>query len=293
VEDGRISGVRAGGDVIETRWLVPAVGHSARDTFEMLYAAGLALTPKAFACGVRIEHLQRDIDVARYGSAADFKSLPAADYKLVYHAGDGRSAYTFCVCPGGDVIAAASEAGMLATNGMSAYARDGANCNGALLVNVTPADFGSPHPLAGIAFQRGLEAAAFRLGGGAYTAPAQRVDDFLAGRASAGFGGVSPTYLPGVRPADLQQCLPPFITETLRAAIPTFGGTVGGFDAPDAVLTAVESRSSSPVRIARGDDYQANIGGVFPCGEGAGYAGGIMSAAVDGVKCAEAILQEI
>jgi uncharacterized FAD-dependent dehydrogenase len=223
---------------------------------------------------------------------ADFKNLPAADYKLVHHTKNGRSAYTFCVCPGGSVIAAASEEDMVATNGMSEYARGGANCNGALLVNVNPVDCGDG-PLAGIEFQRKLEKAAFRLGGGGYAAPAQTVESFLAGGPPEGFGDVRPTYLPAVRPAAVRDCLPDFVAEALEEAIPVFGDRIKGFDSGGAVITAVETRSSSPVRIPRNAGLCSNIKGVFPCGEGAGYAGGIMSAAVDGIRIAEAMAANI
>ena len=273
--------------------LVLATGHSARGIFELLYQKGISLEQKNFAVGVRIEHLQSEIDIAQYGSIADFKNLPASDYKLVHHARNGRSAFTFCVCPGGDVVAAASEHNMVVTNGMSNHARSGANCNGGLLVGITSEDFGSPHPLAGIAFQRKLEQKAYELGGGGYLAPAQLVSDFLHDRPSTQKGQVSPAYRPGVRFTDLCNCLPSYIVETLKEALPAFGRKIRGFDAEDAVLTAVESRSSSPVRILRGEDHQSSIRGLFPCGEGAGYAGGIMSAAADGIRCAEKVLDFI
>lgn len=283
----------AGEQRLETDCLVLAIGHSARDTFEMLHGVGLEMEQKPFAVGARIEHLQREIDIAQYGSRADFANLPVADYKLACHLENARSAFTFCVCPGGSVVAAASETEMAATNGMSEYARDGVNCNGALLVGVRPEDFGSAHPLAGIEFQRKLERAAFALGGGNYHVPAQTTSDFLAGRTSHSFGKVRPTYRPGVTAANLAECLPGFVVETLREAIPAFGRKIRGFDDPEAVLTAVESRSSSPVRIMRNEGYEATIRGVFPCGEGAGYAGGILSAAVDGVRCAEKICEKL
>ncbi len=278
---------------VETAVLVLATGHSARDTFAMLYENGLEMVQKSFAVGVRIEHLQEKINLAQYGSIAEFKAVPAADYKLAYHAKTGRNAFTFCVCPGGTVVAAASEPEMAVTNGMSYYARDGVNCNGALLVGVTPDDFASGHPLAGIDYQRKLEKEAYRLGGGGFWAPAQRVGDFLTGRSTVTFEGVMPSYLPGVRAADLRECLPEYVTETLKEAITAFGNKVTGFSSREAVLTAVESRSSSPVRMVRNESFETNIGGVFPCGEGAGYAGGIMSAAVDGIKCAEKICEKL
>ena len=267
--------------------LILAPGHSARDTFELLLEAGVPLAPKPFAIGVRIEHAQAALSQAQFGPA--WQRLPAADYKLACHLPDGRSAFTFCVCPGGQVVAAASEEGRLVTNGMSRRARDGANINGGFLVGVGPGDFGSSHPLAGVAFQRRGEEAAFALGGGGFRAPAQTVGDFLSGRASAALGGVAPTYRPGVTPADLRRCLPGYVADTLRSALPLFDRKLRGFASPEALLTGVETRSSSPVRILRGEDLQSPIRGLYPCGEGAGYAGGITSAAVDGVRVAEAV----
>lgn len=267
--------------------LILAPGHSARDTFELLLEAGVPLAPKPFAIGVRIEHAQAALSQAQFGPA--WQRLPAADYKLACHLPDGRSAFTFCVCPGGQVVAAASEEGRLVTNGMSRRARDGANINGGFLVGVGPGDFGSSHPLAGVAFQRRWEEAAFALGGGGFRAPAQTVGDFLSGRASAALGGVAPTYRPGVTPADLRRCLPGYVADTLRSALPLFDRKLRGFASPEALLTGVETRSSSPVRILRGEDLQSPIRGLYPCGEGAGYAGGITSAAVDGVRVAEAV----
>lgn len=267
--------------------LILAPGHSARDTFELLLEAGVPLAPKPFAIGVRIEHAQAALSQAQFGPA--WQRLPAADYKLACHLPDGRSAFTFCVCPGGQVVAAASEEGRLVINGMSRRARDGANINGGFLVGVGPGDFGSSHPLAGVAFQRRWEEAAFALGGGGFRAPAQTVGDFLSGRASAALGGVAPTYRPGVTPADLRRCLPGYVADTLRSALPLFDRKLRGFASPEALLTGVETRSSSPVRILRGEDLQSPIRGLYPCGEGAGYAGGITSAAVDGVRVAEAV----
>ena len=270
--------------------VILALGHSARDTFEMLHRAGLHMEQKPFAVGVRIEHRQRDMDAAQYRALAGHPSLPPSTYKLSCHLDNGRSAFSFCVCPGGQVVAAASETGRTVTNGMSAYARDGENINGALLVNVTPSDFPSAHPLAGMAWQRQLEEAAYALTGG-YNAPCQRVEDFLAGRPSAGPGLVRPTYRPGVVYTDLHRCLPPFVCETLAQALPVLGRKLKGYDSPDALLTGVETRSSSPVKLVRDEHYQANIRGVYPCGEGAGYAGGILSAAADGIRCAEKLLE--
>ena len=297
VENGAIAAVTAEGphgtETLPCRYLILAPGHSARDTFEMLLARSVPMEPKAFAVGVRIEQRQADIDRAQYKDYAGAPGLPASTYKLSCHLPNGRSAFSFCVCPGGQVVAAASEEGRVVTNGMSEFARDRENINGALLVSVTPEDFGGDGPLAGVEFQRRLEEAAYDAGGRDFRAPAQRVADFLAGRASQGPGGVSPSYRPGVRWCDLHQCLPPFVTETLAQALPILGGKLPGYDAPDAVLTAVESRSSSPVRIPRGEDGQSAIRGLYPCGEGAGYAGGILSAAADGCRMAEQVCAAI
>ena len=267
--------------------LVLSPGHSARDTFQMLLEAGVPMEQKPFAIGVRIEHPQSAVSLAQFGPA--WEKLPAADYKLACHLPNGRSAFTFCVCPGGQVVAAASEEGRLVTNGMSHRARDGKNINGGFLVGVDPADFGSDHPLAGVAFQRHWEEAAFQLGGRNYHAPAQTVKDFLARQASKTLGTVEPTYRPGVTPTDLDRCLPDYVTDTLRGALPVFDRKLHGFAAPDSLLTGVETRSSSPVRILRGEDYQSTVRGLYPCGEGAGYAGGITSAAADGIRVAEAL----
>ena len=272
--------------------LVIAPGHSARDTFEMLYHAGVTMEQKPFAVGVRIEHRQSDMDAVQYKQYASHPGLPASTYKLACHLSNGRSAFSFCVCPGGQVVAAASEKGRVVTNGMSEYARDKENINGALLVNVTPEDFGSDHPLAGIAFQRKLEESAYALGGSTYAAPCQRVSDFLAHRPTVSCGKVQPSYRPHVVYTDLHECLPSFVSETLELALPMLEQKIHGYAADDALLTAVETRSSSPVRIVRGEDYQCNIIGIYPCGEGAGYAGGILSAAADGMRCAEHILEK-
>lgn len=294
IESGAVCGVTVCQDGrsydLPARQVLLALGHSARDTFEMLYAAGVHMEQKPFAMGVRIEHRQSDIDAAQYRALAGHPALPPSTYKLSCHLDNGRSAFSFCVCPGGQVVAAASEAGRTVTNGMSEYARDRENINGALLVNVTPADFPSPHPLSGIALQRQVESAAYALTGG-YRAPCQRVEDFLAGRPSAGPGAVSPSYRPGVVFTDLRRCLPPFIADTLTLALPVLGRRLRGYDSPDALLTGVETRSSSPVRLVRDAHYQANIRGIYPCGEGAGYAGGILSAAADGMRCAEKLLE--
>ena len=276
------------------RHLVLCPGHSARDTFEMLYERGVPMEAKPFAVGVRIEQRQWDCDAAQYKQYAGHPGLPASTYKLSCHLPNGRSAFSFCVCPGGEVVAAASEENRVVTNGMSEFARDRENINGALLVNVTPEDFGGEEdPLAGIAFQRELEEAAYRLGGGRYSAPAQRVEDFLAKRPSTGPGRVNPSYRPEVTWTNLWDCLPPFVAESIQLALPVLGRKLRGYDAPDAVLTAVESRSSSPVRILRDATGQSAVRGLFPCGEGAGYAGGILSAAADGMRCAEQIYRSI
>ena len=277
---------------LHTDRLLLAPGNSARDTFKMLYESGIKLSAKNFSVGVRIEHLQSNIDQTQYGQAATLGTLPASDYKLAVHLKNGRSVYTFCVCPGGQVVAAASEHGHLVTNGMSEYARAGSNCNGGLLVSVTPDDFENL-PLSGISFQRHLEHAAFLHGGDNYCAPAQLVGDFLNGRPSTGPGRVVPTYRPGVTWGDLRDVLPPFVCQSLAEALPMLENKIRGFSDPDAVLTAVETRSSSPVRIDR-QEYEAyGLKGLYPCGEGAGYAGGIMSAAVDGIRTAEALCASI
>ena len=293
IRDGQLAGIavagRSGTYALPCRHLVLCPGHSARDTFEMLYGRGVPMEAKPFAVGVRIEQRQSDCDAAQYKQYAGHPGLPASIYKLSCHLPNGRAAFSFCVCPGGEVVAAASEPERVVTNGMSEFARDRENINGALLVNVTPEDFGGRGPLAGVAFQRELERAAYRLGGGRYFAPAQRVEDFLAKRPSAGPGRVRPSYRPGVTWANLWDCLPPFVAETMAEALPILGGKLRGYDAPDAVLTAVESRSSSPVRIPRDGTYQSGLRGLYPCGEGAGYAGGILSAAADGMRCAEQI----
>lgn len=278
---------------IPCRQAIFAIGHSARDTAEMLFSHGLPVEPKPFAVGVRIEHPREMIDKSQYGPAAGHPALGAADYKLSCTPEVGRGVYTFCMCPGGVVIAAASEEGGVAVNGMSEHARDAVNSNSALLVGVTPADFGSDHPLAGFALQRKMEQAAYALGGGNYHAPAQLVRDFMAGRASAGAGEVQPSYLPGVTWTDLRECLPPFVASSLKGALPIFGRQLHGFDRPDAVLTGVESRSSSPIRLTRDSHGQSAVAGIYPCGEGAGYAGGILSAAVDGIRCAEWLLEDL
>ena len=278
-----------GGGRIDADRVVLAVGHSARDTFEMLHAAGVAIEAKPFSIGVRIEHPQSLIDRDRWGSAAGHSLLGAADYKLVHHCANGRAVYSFCMCPGGTVVAAASEPGRLVTNGMSQYSRAERNANAGLVVGITPADYPG-HALAGVAFQRHWEERAFAAGGGTYAAPAQRVGDFLAGRPSTALGSVVPSYRPGVTPTDLATCLPDFAVAALREAIPAFDRQLRGFAMDDAVLTGVETRTSSPVRIGRGGDGQSlGTPGLFPAGEGAGFAGGILSAGVDGIRAAEAV----
>ena len=273
--------------------LVLALGNSARDTFEMLYRRGVPMEAKPLAVGVRIEHHQSDIDATQYGEYAGHPRLGAASYKLSCHLDNGHSVFSFCVCPGGEVVAAASEENRAVTNGMSYYARDGKNINGGFLVSVTPEDFPGEGPLAGIAFQRELEERAFAAGGGKFIAPAQRVEDFLAHRPSTAPGKVIPTYRPGVRWCNLWDVLPAFVCESLEKALPELDRKLRGFSAPDAVLTAVESRSSCPLRILRDDKGQSALQGLFPCGEGAGYAGGILSAAADGVKTAENLMNSL
>jgi len=282
------------GETIRADHIVLALGHSARDTFAMLARRGVAMEPKPFAIGLRIEHPQSLIDKARYGQFAGHPLLGAADYKLVHHAKNGRDVYSFCMCPGGQVVAATSEPGCVVTNGMSQYSRAERNANAALVVNVAPADFGGSSVLAGVEFQRQWERRAFELGGSNYDAPAQRVGDFLAGRPSEQLGAVPPSYQPAVKPTDLSSALPDFAIAALREAIPAFDRQIRGYALPDALLTGVETRTSSPLRITRDSDYQSlNIRGLYPAGEGAGYAGGILSAAIDGIEVAEAVARAI
>lgn len=291
LEQEQITGVCINGETkLESDDIVLAIGHSARDTFELIYEKGFALAQKPFAVGVRIEHPQAMINEAQYGEEKENKKLGPADYKLTYRSSAGRSVYTFCMCPGGEVVAAASEEGMIATNGMSSYARDGENANSALLVQVFPEDFGGVHPLQGMYFQRDLEKKAFEAGGSSYIAPGQLVGDFLEGKCGE-LGEIKGTYQPGVVMANLKEILPDFITEALKEAIPQMGKKLKGFDRRDALMTAVESRSSSPIRILRQetDGQSINRKGIYPTGEGAGYAGGIVSAAVDGIAAAEKI----
>ena len=285
-----IAGVRlASGEEIEATHVVLAPGHSARDLFETLHASGVHMDKKPFSIGVRIEHPQSVIDRARFGPVAGHPILGAADYKLVHHASNNRSVYSFCMCPGGTVVAAASEPGRVVTNGMSQYSRAERNANAGIVVAITPADYPGG-VLAGVALQRDLESRAFAAGGGTYAAPAQRVGDFLANRPSTKLGAIIPSYKPGVVPTDLALCLPDYAISAIREALPVFGRKIAGFDMPDAVMTGVETRTSSPVRITRGPDMQSlNTPGLYPAGEGAGYAGGILSAGVDGIRSAEAL----
>ena len=290
VEGGRVTGAELNGaEALETGHVILAVGHSARDTFEWLNRMGVQMSQKPFAIGARIEHRQSDIDRAQYGKFAGHPALGAADYRLAVHLPNGRSVYTFCMCPGGVVVAAASEEGGAVVNGMSYFARDGKNANSALLVNVLPEDFGGGDPLAGVRFQRQWERAAFEAGKGRL--PAQTVGDFLRGRASVNGGRVSPSVRPGVQWTALDECLPGFVCAALREGFPLLDRKLRGFAAPEAVLTGVETRSSSPVRIERDETCQSPLRGLYPCGEGAGYAGGILSAAVDGMRCAEAVMR--
>lgn len=277
---------------LECSILILAIGHSSRDTFKKIYEKGILLEPKNFSVGVRIEHLQSEIDKAQYGTITKLK-LPAADYKLAFHGEDGRSCYTFCMCPGGTVMPSSSEKNTIVTNGMSYFARDGKNANSAVLVNVTPMDFKTNHPLAGIDFQKDLEEKAFVLGGSNYFAPAQRFQDFDKNIKSEFIGSVKPSYKPGVTLANLNDIMPEFVSKTLKNGIKFFDTKLHGFANPDSILTGMETRSSSPVKILRDANFVSNISGVYPCGEGAGYAGGIMTAAVDGIKCAIAIIQNI
>ena len=297
-EDGRVVGLElASGERIEADHVVLAVGHSARDTFQMIHDAGVYVEAKPFSIGFRVEHPQTLIDQARFGPNAGNEILGAADYKLVHHCKNGRAAYSFCMCPGGQVVAATSEPGRVVTNGMSQYSRAERNANAALVVEVKPEDFPGDYrknPLAGIDFQRQWESAAFVAGGGTYEAPAQKIGDFLARRPSTALGSVEPSYQPGVHLTDLSQCVPPYVIDALREAIPAFDRQIKGFAMADAVLTGVETRTSSPIRIKRGDDFQSiNTQGLYPAGEGAGYAGGILSAGVDGLKVAEAVALSI
>ena len=297
ISDGRqrLRGLRlSSGELIEADHVVLAIGHSARPTFEMLHARGVHIEPKPFSIGVRIEHPQSWIDRARYGECARHPDLGAAAYALSHHCANGRTVYSFCMCPGGRVVAATSEEGRVVTNGMSQYSRAEFNANSGLVVGIEPTRDYPGGPLAGIAFQRHWEALAYTAGGSTYWAPGQTVGDFLAGRPSTALGEVVPSYKPGVTPTDLSLCLPGFAVEALREALPVFGRQIARYDHPDAVMTGVETRTSSPLRITRGKDLQSiNTERLFPAGEGAGYAGGILSAAIDGIKAAEAVATSI
>lgn len=291
IENRKIVSVEcSSGKIYETDSVILAIGHSARDTFKKLYEKGVQMERKNFSVGVRIEHKQSMINISQYGDKTKLK-LPPAEYKLAYH-GEDRSCYTFCMCPGGVVMASSSEEGTIVTNGMSKFARDGENANSAVLVNITPDDFDGESPLEGMYFQKELEERAFKLGGSNYFAPIQRYEDFKNNKKSTYIGEVQPSYRPGVTLANLNEILPEFVSKTLVEGIDSFGKSISGFNNPDSILTGIETRSSSPVQITRDDSKQSNVKGIYPCGEGAGYAGGIMSAAVDGIKCAIAILQE-
>ncbi len=296
VKDGHLRGVRLSGGEGETEvpadQVLLAIGHSARDTHELLLSAGVTARQKPFSVGFRIEHLQKEINKAQYGHFAGHPRLPAAEYKLSAHLKDGRGVYTFCMCPGGVIAPAASELGGVCVNGMSPFKRDGVNANSAVLVDVRTEDFPGPGPLAGFDLQRSLEQRAFELGGGDYSAPAQRLGDFLKDVPSTGFGSVRPTYLPGVTPTDLNGLLPEPFRSDLKAGLTLFGQRLQGFDAPDAVLTGVETRSSCPVRYERDERYMSSLQGLWLAGEGAGCAGGITSAAVDGLRCARMIAED-
>ncbi len=296
IVDGKVKGViLADGSYIASNHVVLAIGHSARDTFEMLYNRGVHIEAKPFSIGFRIEHPQSLIDLARFGSATPNPHLGASDYSLVHHAKNGRSVYSFCMCPGGTVVAATSEPNCVVTNGMSQYSRNEHNANAGIVVGITPADFPSAHPLAGIAFQRRWEGRAFELGGENYNAPVQMVGDFIAKKNSGILGKVEPSYTPGVTPTDLQTALPDYASNAIREALPMFDQQIKGFNKYDAVLTGVETRTSSPIRITRNDEtlQSLNTEGLYPAGEGAGYAGGILTAAIDGIKVAEAVALRI
>jgi uncharacterized FAD-dependent dehydrogenase len=296
LQEGRLEGVvLASGETIRAHHVVLALGHSSRDTFRMLQRRGVFIEPKPFSVGFRIEHPQSLIDRARLGKYAGHPALGAADYKLVHHAGNGRAVYSFCMCPGGTVVAATSEPQRVVTNGMSQYSRNERNANAGIVVGINPEQDFPGGPLAGVQLQERLESAAFELGGGDYCAPGQLVGDFIRGVPSSTFGAVEPSYKPGVRLADLTRSLPEFAIEAIREALPVFGAQIRGFDRADAVLTGIETRTSSPVRITRhAETFQSlNLRGLYPAGEGAGYAGGILSAGVDGIKVAEAVARSM
>lgn len=291
IENNKIKSVICeSGKIFKTDSVVFAIGHSARDTFKKLYEKGINMEKKNFSVGVRIEQKQKIINESQYGTKTKLK-LPPAEYKLAYH-GKERSCYTFCMCPGGVVVASSSEENQIVTNGMSKFARDGENANSAVLVSVTPDDFKGESPLEGMYFQKQLEETAFRIGGENYNAPVQLVSDFLNHKKSERIGEVKPSYMPGVTLSDLHEVLPEFITKTMEEGLIDFDKKIKGFASKDAILTGVETRSSSPVKILRNEKLEANIEGIYPCGEGAGYAGGIMTSAVDGIKCAIAICEK-
>ncbi|WP_165185528.1 NAD(P)/FAD-dependent oxidoreductase [Caulobacter soli] len=287
----RLKGLHiSNGDYLEADHVVLAVGHSARDTFQVLYDRGVHIEAKPFSIGVRIEHPQSWMDKARFGACAGHPDLGAADYSLAHHCANGRTVYSFCMCPGGTVVAATSEPERVVTNGMSQYSRNERNANSGFVVGIDPERDYPGHPLAGIEFQRKWESLAYVAGGSTYAAPAQKVGDFLARKPSEALGEVQPSYRPGIRMTDLAECLPAFVLDAMREALPVFGRQIAGYDHPDVLMTGVETRTSSPIRITRGKDFQSlNVAGLFPAGEGAGYAGGILSAAVDGIKVAEAV----
>lgn len=296
IEDGRMQAViLADGRMIAARHVVLALGHSSRDTVRMLHRRGVCVEPKAFSLGFRIEHPQSLIDRARLGKYAGHPELGAADYKLVHHARNGRAVYSFCMCPGGTVVAATSEAERVVTNGMSQYSRNERNANAGIVVGISPEQDFPAHPLAGIELQEQLESRAYELGGGGYLAPGQLVGDFLRGTPSGALGAIEPSYKPGVRLGDLTPSLPPYAIEAIREALPEFGRQIRGFDRADAVLTGVETRTSSPVRITRNPETleSLTVAGLYPGGEGAGYAGGILSAGVDGIRIAEAVAKSL
>lgn len=295
MEDGQITGVTlSNGEELKSRHVVLAVGHSARDTFEMLHERGVYMEAKPFSVGFRIEHKQSMIDEARFGPNAGNPILGAADYKLVHHCKNGRTVYSFCMCPGGTVVAATSEEGRVVTNGMSQYSRAERNANSAIVVGISPEIDYPGDPLAGIRFQRELESNAYRLGGENYDAPAQKIGDFLKGRDPSALGDVEPSFTPGIKLTDLEKALPSFAIEAIREAIPAFDRKIKGFASEDGLLTGVETRTSSPVCIKRDKEYQSvNLKGFYPAGEGAGYAGGILSAGIDGIKVAEAVARSM
>ena len=294
IDDGHLTGVvLADGEQLNSRHVIMALGHSARDTFRMLHERGVYMEAKPFSVGFRIEHPQSLIDSARLGKYAGHPKLGAADYKLVHHAKNGRSVYSFCMCPGGTVVAATSEPGRVVTNGMSQYSRNERNANSGIVVGITPEDYPGG-PLAGIELQERLEAHAYVLGGSNYEAPAQLVGDFIAGKPSTALGSVEPSYKPGVSLGDLALALPAYAIEAIREALPAFEKQIKGFSMHDAILTGIETRTSSPLRMTRDGSMQSlNVKGLFPAGEGAGYAGGILSAGVDGIRIAEAVARDI